>query len=440
MKSLLPSKLYNKNFILLWQGQLVSQLGSQASAIALMLGLKHLTQSASLIGTMLMGIAISSIVIGPLAGVVADLFSRKWIMVITDLVSGVFLLGLSSLLLLGIGSTQLVVAAMVITELVVATTRLFFSSAITASIPSLVPAQQLTSANSIITSTSTFVWLVGNGLGGILFTLLGAPLLFLLDGLSYLVSGLASLFLQVPPIGSVHSVQRVTLKGIWATLIEGLHYLWQRVELRVLVLVKMTSSFFIAPLEVIFPFIVEDYLHLSAEWYGFFMAAMGVGSLLGLGAAGFLKVNQPWKGRLMIGVILLEAVPLLLLGLVTQPYVILGLLVVVGACSSYVGMQLMSLLQLSTPSELRGRMVGNFLTLTAVLMPLSLALTGLLVDLVGQRLNLILLGCGLMIGLTQVPLVLNKSFLAFLDRSFSEPIQDKSLDKEEVAAMEMPLK
>jgi len=92
------TKLLNKNFVLLWQGQFVSMLGNQAYAIAMMFWIKHETGSAALVGMIMMASAIPGVLLGPLGGTYSDRHSRKKIIVWCDILSGLAVLTLAFLL------------------------------------------------------------------------------------------------------------------------------------------------------------------------------------------------------------------------------------------------------------------------------------------------------------------------------------------------------
>jgi len=84
-----PVRLFNRNFFLFRQGQFVSQIGSQAYAIAMMLWVKHETGSASLKDLLMMVSMIPFVILGPFAVTFADHFSRRKIIIFSEILSGI---------------------------------------------------------------------------------------------------------------------------------------------------------------------------------------------------------------------------------------------------------------------------------------------------------------------------------------------------------------
>jgi MFS family permease len=133
-----PVPLFNRNFFLLWQGQFVSQMGSQAYAIAMMLWVKHETGSASLVGLLMMVSMIPFVILGPFAGTFADHFSRRKIIIFSDILSGIPVLTLAFLMFYKPGDSKLLIVCLFIVSVILGVIRSFFNPAISASIPDIV--------------------------------------------------------------------------------------------------------------------------------------------------------------------------------------------------------------------------------------------------------------------------------------------------------------
>src|SRR4028119_1923222 len=129
-----PKKLFNKNFALLWQGQLISQIGAQAFSIAALFWTKNQTNSATLVGVLLMLSVLPQILLSPVGGTFADRYSRKKIIVACDLVNSFFMTALALIFFFN-RSNDLLFIALLIASLVISSVKSFFNPAATAAIP-----------------------------------------------------------------------------------------------------------------------------------------------------------------------------------------------------------------------------------------------------------------------------------------------------------------
>jgi len=410
-----PTRLFNKNFFLLWQGQFVSQMGNQAFSIAMMFWIKHETGSATLMGLIMMFSSLPSVLLGPIAGTFADRWSRRSIIIWCDVFRGVAVLLLAGLLFVRGDATDLIIVCLFIVAVITASMSAFFRPAITAAIPDLVPPDRVASANSMNQSSMQASMLAGQSVGGVLFRLLGAPVLFLIDGVSYIVSAISEMFITIPQKkiaetdGAVTALQRFKLETL-----EGLRFVWRNRGLRDLTLAAAFLNFFLIPIIVLLPFYVEDTLSSTTDWYGFLLAGFGLGALIGFAGAGLLRPSPRARCWTMISSLVLMSLALGALGLVASTRSALILMFLAGTLNGYVNVNIMTTMQLMTPSEIRGRVFGLLGTVSGGLAPLAMGLTGVVADLLNQNIPLIYVICGGTTAVLSVLVSFGREFRSFL--------------------------
>jgi MFS family permease len=400
-----PAKLLNKHFVLLFQGQLVSQIGSSVYMIALVFWVKHATDSATLIGLLAMVATIPGILLGPFGGAVADHFSRKRIIVIGDILNGVFISSIAFVMFTSPEQTELIITLMFIEAVIGGTIMAVFRPAISASIPDIVPSKSIDAANGMMQGSFQVSMLIGQAAGGYLFRVLGAPLVMLIDGITYLFSALSESFITIPQktAESIESWAEAYQKFKGDT-IEGFRYVQQSKGLRSLFFVVALMNFFAAPFGVLLAFFVEDTLQSTSDWYGYIIAGLAFGTIVGSILAGALRISPAHKGKAAVVALVLLALGFVAFAYSTTPLIALAILGFVGVCSGLVNVLIAGVMQLSTPSEIRGRVFGLLGTLSGGLVPISLGLAGVIADLVDRNIPLMYVVSGLCI-LAVLPLL-----------------------------------
>lgn len=407
--------LFNRNFLLLWQGQLVSHLGNQAFSLAMVYWLMETTGSASLMGLLMIVSLLPGVVLGPLGGVLADRHSRLGIIIVSDLLRGLGVLALAALMFLRPGASELIVGMLFVVALFSGIINAVFQPAIAASIPDLVPRGKIAAGNSLTQFSVQASVLVGQAVGGLLYRLLGAAYLFLIDGLTYLFSALSEAFIRIPQKRPDERVPgKKVLAAYMSDTIHGVRYVWGRPGMRSFLGVAGAFNFLAMPVFILLPFYVTDWLLKDAAWYGFLLAAIGAGSLFGYLLAGTVKVSAQRRPWVITSALLGTAVLLAIAGSVRDPGIALILFFGIGIFTGAINIFVITLFQTTTPGEMRGRVMALVITLSGAATPLGMALGGVLGDATNKNIPVLYFACGALIGVLVVTAFTRPSFRAFL--------------------------
>lgn len=399
------ARLMNRDYLLLWQGQLVSQVGSQAFVVAMMYWTMEITGSASLMGLLMTLSIIPGVLLSPFGGTLADRYSRRSIIIISDLTSGVAVLGLASFFLLWPTAHSALLTGLFSVALVLGIVQAFFRPAISASIPDLVPVSRLQAANSLTQFSNQFSTILGQGVGGVAYALLGPWALFLVDGVSFLFSAGSETFIKIPQ----QTPDRV--RGMRASmavfrhdLVDGMRFVWRRRGMRELMAMVALINFFFMPVIVLMPFFVERSLHKGAAWYGFVFAAYSAGSVVGYLLAGTLRISGRARARLVLMMLVAGGLCFVALAMARRPWLALVLMAASGVMIGMFNIVFVTVFQVSTPSAIRGRVLGLASTMSMAVAPIGMALGGVVGDLTGKNVPLIYAVCGGLVALTALVL------------------------------------
>ena len=172
----------NPSFRNLWYGQVVSELGDWLNSIAIYALILKLSDSGMAMAGAMMAKLLPIVLVSPIAGVVVDRVSRKTVMIVSDLLRCVVVL---AFLLVEDRDTLWLVYALVIVEISLSG---FFEPARSAIIPSLVPKEDLVTANALSGSTWSVMLAFGAALGGVIVYLFGIKAAFILDAGTFILS------------------------------------------------------------------------------------------------------------------------------------------------------------------------------------------------------------------------------------------------------------
>ena len=261
----------NKSFRNLWFGQVVSELGDWLNSIAIYALILKLSDSGMAMAGAMMAKLLPIVLISPIAGVVVDRVDRKVVMISSDLLRFVVVLGF---LFIEDQSALWFIYALVIIEISLSG---FFEPARSAIIPSLVPKEHLVTANALSGSTWSVMLAFGAALGGVVVSLFGIRVAFIVDACTFLIS--AWFISKIPSVTKPDKNSKN--KNGFQELTDAMNFL--RKEPLVLVLSLLKSGLAVAGgIMTLIPLMASQVIAKPA------MLSLGVGILYsarGLGAA-----------------------------------------------------------------------------------------------------------------------------------------------------------
>jgi MFS family permease len=372
--------LRQRNFSLLWFGQLISLIGDWLLFIALPFYIYTLTGSALATGIMFIIQTLPRIFLSSLAGVFVDRWSRKYTMLITNLIQSIVLL---PLLLVHSKDMLWIVYTFAFVESCVSQ---FFMPAANAIIPNLVDKEHLLTANSLNSMSQELTRLIGPLLGGMLMGVYGINSVVIVDACSFLIAAalLALITVQARPSQeqSTTSQPMTALSKLWREWLAGLQQVRQDKLIRAIFLAFGASMIAEGLLQVILAPWVKSVLHGTALTFGWIATAQAIGGLLGSVLMPYVsKVMKPTRLIPLSGVL----VGLLLLAIVNIPILAVDLVLVSLAGVAVIGffVNLYTLLQASAVDAYRGRIFGAFGVVQALTMLLGMVLASSLGDHIG---------------------------------------------------------
>lgn len=369
-------RLWNKDFFLLWQGQLVSYLGDVIYSFALSFWVLNVTGSTALMGILQAVSMMPRLIIGPFAGVLVDKWDRKKIIVITDVIRGVFSTFVGVAALMGFLDVWMVFVVGIITSICSA----FFNPAITSVKPDIVDKSKLVKANSVTSLAQAGASMLGSAVSGVIYVAIGAPYMFLFDGISYLFSALTEMFITVPKIKREN--YKITFKEDFKS---GLGFVWNFKALRNMFIISCGLNFFFNAAFVLMLPLFNEAAYLGEKRYGFAMAMASVGMIIGSALLSIINVKSNKRYLVVISTFLPMAMLFLLIPIVENYYVILIVATISFALNIMGNTIFDSVLMTIIPEDKRGKVFALINTFSMGLTPFGLAIGGILGEIFSIR-------------------------------------------------------
>ncbi|GII52007.1 MFS transporter [Planotetraspora thailandica] len=345
-----PAILRNRDFTLYWAGVVLSQIGTRGTVAANFYQVYQLTGSVAYTGLVGAAQAVALILLSPLGGALADRLDRRRLLQAAQGVALLVAVALSWLTLAGQAEAWHVVLSVVLTT----AAATFDQPARQALIPALVPRSQIGEAVALLNPSRELAVLVGPLLSGVLISLSGPGLMYVVDAVSYavLVGVLATLRIsKLEPSGERRS--------ILGSIAEGARYIARRPLIYNLMLLDLSATVFSA-YRVLLPALALDVLHVGATGYGVLSGAPSAGALIATYAVFRTVQRSRRQGRVLLVSTVLYGISAILLA--HSPVFILAVLaaLLLGAFDAMATTIRHAAVQIDTPDDIRGRVTAFY--------------------------------------------------------------------------------
>ena len=367
----------NRNFRLLWSGEVISLLGDWFDLIASAALIALLTESGAAVGGLFVVRMLAPFLVSPFAGVAADRYNRKHLLIMTDIMRGITVLGF-----LLVRTPEMVWLVYALTALQMAGSGFFFPAR-NAILPDIVSRGELGAANALTSATWSLMLAFGAALGGFFSGIWGVYPAFVIDSLTFFVSAyFLSRMVYESPIDASHD------KSVGAALqqyIYGLNYLREHLDTLFIALHKAANGLFIAgAFQVIQVTIAERNFPIGEGGsisLGLLYAVTGVGTGIGPIIARYFTGDRDRPLRLAIIVAyIIAALGLALTAtLVNFPVVLIGAFLR-GIGGGTIWVLSTQLLMQVVPVEVRGRVFSTEFALNTLASAIAAASIGTLLD------------------------------------------------------------
>ncbi|MEM8860484.1 MAG: MFS transporter [Chloroflexota bacterium] len=371
----------NKDFRWLWGGQVVSLLGDWFNLIASAALLAQLTDSGLAIGGLFVIRMLAPFFAAPFAGVIADRFNRKRILIVTDVIRFVAVLGF-----LFIQRPEQVWLLYVLTGIQLGTGGFFFPTK-NAILPDIVKPNEIGTANTISSVTWSTMLAIGAALGGLVAGFWGIRPAFIIDALTFIVSALFILQVRYTP-ETTTTAPSTTVSPLHQALqqyMEGINYLRERKDQLVIATLKGTNAMIISSGFQIVQVKLSESVFVLGEGggisLGLFFGVAGIGTGLGPVVARWITGDndRPMRWGIAVAWLISGTGMWIVSTLASFPIALLGTLFrgIGGGIVWVFSTQL--LLQL-VPGEVRGRIFATEYMIFTLLSAIGAAVIGWVLD------------------------------------------------------------
>ena len=363
-----------RTFYILLATQVFSLIGSRMTGLAVAIKVYQDTSQATPLALTAFFAALPRLVSASIAGVLADRWDRRYVMMIADAGQAVGTL----LLLISFASGEFELWHLYVVALIQSVFGIFQEPAFQASVTMLVPDDHRDRANAVQQLTGPTAGIIAPIIAGVLFTIIGATGVMAIDLFTFGVAVLVVLLVHIPRPEQTAEGRAMQQGALWREALVGFQFLKERRALLYNVLHVSLVNFLITGAMVLNTAYVLS-LTDDEALLGTLGGAFGVGAIIGGVIMGAWGGTRPRIHTIMPGIIVV-GIGLALLGLGRSPITLGAAIIVMALPLPMINASFMSIMQIKVPADLQGRVFASLGQVSIMLTPLAYLLAGPLAD------------------------------------------------------------
>jgi MFS family permease len=386
-----------------WIASTISQLGDVCFMVALPWLVLQMTGSSLALGAVLMALAAPRALLLLVGGAISDRFPPRTILAVAFSVQAICVGAVAALIWYGALRLELLLALTVCFGIADA----FTSPAMHVLLPSMVKAEQLPAANGLLESTNQICLLAGAAVVGLLIAQWGILFAFVVDAISYIFIILVMLSMAAKPRAEAPA------QSVRSAIAEGLRYVWRSPDLRTILITIACVNFCVAGVTQVGFAALATFKFGSPAAFGFLLVSVGIGSVAGIVWAGTRKQKSSVLASVAMSCIVLSFL-LAALAIQLPMWWACTVSFVLGIVAGYVNVLVISWLQASVQSDMLGRVMSVLEFASAGVVPVSVAIAGLLAN---SHVNVLFVAAGALLLLLTLLMRLRKGSAAPIEAS-----------------------
>ncbi|WP_434565431.1 MFS transporter [Thermoanaerobacterium thermosaccharolyticum] len=387
-----------KNFLFLITGKFVSLIGSEMQNFALSLYVLKITGSATKFASVLAITLVPQIVFGNIAGVIADWFDKKRLLMMLDLLSAAIVAIYAVIFKI---NGVLTLTQIYILSVLLSTISSMFNPTITAVIPSIAEDYELADANGINTMFMNIANLISPVIAGILLEVFNIFIILTINAISFLLSFMCESMLEIQKTND--KPEKINLNSFLNDFLTGIDFIKSKRLILNILIIGIIINFTSNPiLSVGLTYISKQILKITDYQYGILQSTFAISMI----ASPFISsiITKKYKlGKILFLDIFSVSIlyfllsftisPIYLQGFsyILKPYISLMIIIFfVGLITSIGNIALTTMLQIEIPLKLMGRVIATISTCLMAVTPLGQMIFGILFDKIPSWINIII--------------------------------------------------